>query len=132
MIIQATIAANVAISKATTGPNPALISSVVTVIATIGGVLTPVTANREYSDTLPSMNLVAEVMPDVLLRFGAAKVMSRPGLGSLTPGVTVSVSGGARTVTGGNPNLDPIRAANPEIFAAGAERPARAGGQRAE
>ena len=79
-------------------------------LATIGGVLTPVTANREYSDTLPSMNLVAEVMPDVLLRFGAAKVMSRPGLGSLTPGVTVSVSGGARTVTGGNPNLDPIRA----------------------
>jgi TonB-dependent receptor len=36
--------------------------------------------------------------------------MARPGLGSLTPGVTVSVSGGARTVKGGNPNLDPIRA----------------------
>ena len=29
-------------------------------------------------------------------------------------------------------DLDPIRAANPEIFAAGAERPARAGGQQAE
>lgn len=36
--------------------------------------------------------------------------MSRPGLGSLTPGVTVSVSGGARTVSGGNPTLEPIRA----------------------
>jgi len=79
-------------------------------LATISGVLTPVTAEREYSDTLPSMNLVAEIVPDVLLRFGAAKVMSRPGLGSLTPGVTVSVSGGARTISGGNPNLDPIRA----------------------
>ena len=79
-------------------------------IATIAGVATPLTVEREYSDTLPSMNLVAEVMPDLLVRFAAAKVMSRPGLGSLTPGVTVSVSGGARNITGGNPNLDPIRA----------------------
>ncbi|OIQ64136.1 TonB dependent receptor [mine drainage metagenome] len=36
--------------------------------------------------------------------------MSRPDLGSLTPGATVSVSGAARTVTAGNPNLDPFRA----------------------
>ena len=79
-------------------------------IATASGVPVATTVDREYSDTLPSMNLVAELVPDFLLRFGAAKVMSRPGLGSLTPGVTVSVSGGARTVTGGNPNLDPIRA----------------------
>lgn len=84
-------------------------------IATISGVATPITAEREYSDTLPSMNLVAEVAPDVLVRFGAAKVMSRPGLGSLTPGVTVSVSGGARTIAGGNPNLDPIRATNYDL-----------------
>ncbi|KAF1691265.1 TonB-dependent receptor [Pseudoxanthomonas koreensis] len=66
--------------------------------------------DREYSDTLPSMNLVAEVMPDLLIRFGAAKVMSRPGLFQLSAVPVVSVSGGARTVTGGNPNLDPIRA----------------------
>jgi TonB-dependent receptor len=79
-------------------------------IAVINGVDTPVEAKRDYNDTLPSLNLVAELAPDFLLRFGAAKVMARPGLGSLTPGVTVSVSGGARTVKGGNPNLDPIRA----------------------
>lgn len=73
---------------------------------------TPVTTTvaREYSDTLPSMNLVAEISPDFLVRLGAAKVMSRPGLGNLTPGVTVNVSGSARTVAGGNPLLDPIRA----------------------
>jgi TonB-dependent receptor len=79
-------------------------------IAVINGVNTPVEARREYDDTLPALNLVAALTPDFLLRFGAAKVMARPGLGSLTPGVTVSVSGGARTVKGGNPNLDPIRA----------------------
>ena len=36
--------------------------------------------------------------------------MSRPDLGSLTPGATVSVSGNTRTVTAGNPNLTPFRA----------------------
>lgn len=79
-------------------------------VATASGVPVVSTVSREYSDTLPSMNLVAEVMPDLLIRLGAAKVMTRPGLGSLTPGVTVNVSGGARTVSGGNPALDPIRA----------------------
>ena len=79
-------------------------------IATASGAPVATTVSREYSDTLPSMNLVAEIAPDFLIRLGAAKVMSRPGLGSLTPGVTVNVSGGARTVSGGNPNLDPIRA----------------------
>ncbi|ALN63862.1 tonB-dependent receptor family protein [Lysobacter antibioticus] len=73
---------------------------------------TPVltTVEREYNDTLPSLNLVADITPDFLIRFGAAKVMSRPGLANLTPGVTVSVSGGNRVVAGGNPLLDPFRA----------------------
>ncbi len=78
--------------------------------AKLNGTETRLSAEREYSDTLPSMNLVAQLTPDFLLRFAAAKVMSRPGLGSLTPGVSVSVSGGARTVKGGNPGLNPIRA----------------------
>jgi len=65
------------------------------------------TENRTYNDTLPSFNLVAEVTPDFLIRLGAAKVMSRPGLGSLTPGATVAVAGGARTISSGNPDLEP-------------------------
>ncbi|MFO1495792.1 MAG: TonB-dependent receptor [Lysobacterales bacterium] len=74
-----------------------------------------VTVKRDYDDVLPSLNLVAEVHPDVLIRFGAAKVMARPGLGNLTPGVTVSVSGGNRTVTGGDPLLDPFRATTVDL-----------------
>jgi len=69
-----------------------------------------ITVSRSYSDTLPSFNLVADVTPDFLVRLAAAKVMARPGLGNLTPGVTVNVSGGNRVVTGGNPMLDPFRA----------------------
>jgi iron complex outermembrane recepter protein len=79
-------------------------------IGTVNNTPTVITVDREYSDTLPSLNLVAEITPDFLIRFGAAKVMARPPLGNLTPGVTVSVSGSARTVSAGNPLLDPQRA----------------------
>ena len=37
-------------------------------------------------------------------------MITRPGLGNLTPGGTISVSGNNRTVTSGNPYLDPFRA----------------------
>ncbi|MEO8367232.1 MAG: TonB-dependent receptor [Pseudoxanthomonas sp.] len=84
-------------------------------IAQASGTPTPTTVNREYNDTLPSFNLVAEVAPDFLIRFAAAKVMSRAPLSSLTPGVNVSVSGSARTVSGGNPFLDPVRAKTADL-----------------
>jgi iron complex outermembrane receptor protein len=84
-------------------------------VATASGTPISTTVEREYNDFLPSLNLVAEINPDFLIRFGAAKVMSRPGLGSLTPGVTVNVSGSARTVSGGNPLLDPIRAKTADL-----------------
>lgn len=65
---------------------------------------------RSYDDTLPSLNLALEATDDLLIRFGAARVMTRPGLGSLSPGASVSVSGNNRTVTAGNPLLDPFEA----------------------
>ncbi|PXA91290.1 TonB-dependent receptor [Caulobacter sp. D4A] len=81
----------------------------------VGGSPVGITAGREYDDTLPALNLVVEPAENFLIRFGAAKVMSRPDLGSLTPGSTVSVSGTARSVTAGNPNLDPFRAKTYDI-----------------
>lgn len=68
------------------------------------------TVERSYDDTLPSLNLVFEPMTDLLVRFGAADVMTRPNLGQLNPGAAVTVSGANRTVTAGNPQLDPFRA----------------------
>lgn len=79
-------------------------------VGVVGSTLVPVTVSRDYNDTLPSLNLVAQVTPDFLVRFAAAKVMARPGLGNIGAGVTVSVSGGNRTITAGNPFLDPFRA----------------------
>lgn len=71
---------------------------------------TPGQVVHTYNDTLPSFNLVAELTPDLLLRVAAAEVMTRPNLGFLGIGTTFSVAGGARTVTSGNPKLEPYRA----------------------
>jgi len=67
-------------------------------------------ADRKYSDTLPALNLALNVTDDFVVRFAAAKVMSRPGLGNVTPGGGVNVSGNNRVATLGNPNIDPTRA----------------------
>lgn len=63
---------------------------------------------NSYGDFLPALNLVLEPRDDLLLRFSAAKVMARPSLAALTPGGTISNTG--RSLTIGNPGLDPIRA----------------------
>jgi len=76
----------------------------------VSGSPVAISVDRTYTDTLPAFNLVLEPHDNFLIRFGAAKVMSRPDLGSLTPGATVSVSGATRSVTAGNPNLNPFRA----------------------
>jgi TonB-dependent receptor len=75
--------------------------------ATNGGVA--VTVDQEYSDTLPSGNLAITVAPDMIVRLAAAKVMSRPQLGNLSPGGTISTTGNL-SITVGNPFLQPFRA----------------------
>jgi iron complex outermembrane receptor protein len=67
-----------------------------------------VEASRTYDDWLPAANVVVELKPDLLLRMAAAKVMSRPELGSLTPSSGVDAVGRRGSIN--NPNLDPIRA----------------------
>ena len=76
-------------------------------LATGGGTL--VTVDNKYRDVLPSFNLTANVSKDFLVRLAAAKVMSRPQLGNLTPGGTVATTG-TLSITSGNPLLKPFRA----------------------
>ena len=71
--------------------------------------VTEVSAVHDYSDVLPSLNLSLGLRDDFLVRLAAAKVMSRPQLAFLSPGVAINTSG-LLTITSGNPNLDPIRA----------------------
>lgn len=65
------------------------------------------TATQEYTDHLPAFNINIEPVKDVIVRFGAAKVMSRAALQQLTP--AGSIDPDKRTYSGGNPTLAPIR-----------------------
>ena len=66
------------------------------------------TVNRSYNNFLPSFNLRYELRDDLIARFAAARVMSRPDLNVITP--TTSVNANVRTITSGNPNVDPFLA----------------------
>ena len=75
------------------------------------------TVEREYSDTLPALNVAFNVTDSFIIRAAAAKVMARPngggqatGLGILAPGASVNIAGANKTVTAGNPELNPYRA----------------------
>ena len=81
-----------------------------------GGAPVLLTEVHEYSDVLPSMNLVVEFTPDFLVRFAAAKVMTRPALGQVTPGGTTSLVGNLGVATG-NPFLEPTRAKTYDLAA---------------
>ena len=67
-----------------------------------------VTHSKTYTDVLPSVNLSYNVSQEVVLRFSAAKVMSRPGYGNLSGYRGLNES--QLTGVGGNPDLDPYRA----------------------
>lgn len=72
----------------------------------------------DYSDTLPSLNLAFELTDNDILRFAAAKVMSRPPVGNMVQ-ASGNWSGAVDPNTGlieynvwndGSPYLDPFRA----------------------
>jgi iron complex outermembrane receptor protein len=76
--------------------------------------IAPTTQSHNYSDLLPSANIVLEPSEDFLIRVSAAKTIARPPLGSLNPAPTIGVLGNHR-VTAGNINLAPFRADNADI-----------------
>jgi TonB-dependent receptor len=82
----------------------------------VAGAAQQTTVDRDYDDVLPALNVTAEVTPDFLVRFGAAKVMTRPNLGSVTPGGSLSTVG-VFSVSSGNPYLNPIRATTYDLSA---------------
>ena len=73
-----------------------------------GSEIIPVSANNEYTDTLPSLNMALDVHEDMVVRFSVADVMARPSLGDLSPYGSIDTYNGE--VSFGNPKLDPFRA----------------------
>ncbi|RVU07542.1 TonB-dependent receptor [Novosphingobium umbonatum] len=83
--------------------------------ASQGANINLVDASRSYSRLLPSANLVYDITRALLVRAGAAKTLARAGISSLTPGGSLSVSGGSRTFSSGNPDLRPTESTNLDL-----------------
>lgn len=78
-----------------------------------GGTFVAIKTGNE--DFLPSLNLAYNLRSDLVLRFGASKVLARPELSTLQAGGSFSQSdqastGSRGTITIGNPYLQPFRA----------------------
>ncbi|WP_423141734.1 TonB-dependent receptor [Parablastomonas sp. CN1-191] len=80
--------------------------------ASQGSTINLVTAQRTYDNWLPSGNLVFDVRDNLLVRLAAAKTLARAGISSIAPGGNLSVSGGNRAFSSGNPDLMPTKSTN--------------------
>ncbi|MEM9966183.1 MAG: TonB-dependent receptor, partial [Asticcacaulis sp.] len=70
-----------------------------------------VSVERSYKDSLPSFNLTVEPFSNLFIRVAAAKTMARPTLLQMVPGGgDLDATSATKTVTTGNPYLDPVRA----------------------
>lgn len=68
---------------------------------------------RSYTDTLPSLNVTYYFDPNLLLRFGYSKGITRPGYGDLNPSISVNSAAGTGSI--GNANQNPLRADNYDL-----------------
>jgi iron complex outermembrane receptor protein len=73
------------------------------------GMIAPLSIDHDYTDVLPSANIIFDLSDDVIMRFGAARVMARPEYNRIAPTIT-AFTPLLFTGTGGNPGLDPYRA----------------------
>jgi TonB-dependent receptor len=71
------------------------------------------TVERSYNDVLPSLNVNIFPADNFIIRGAVAKVLTRPTLGSLTPGGSIDQFN--FRITRGNPFLEPYRAWNYDL-----------------
>lgn len=70
-----------------------------------------VSFTSSYDQLLPSLNLQVGIRPDLVMRFDASKVMTRPTLSNLLPSITSQDQGYQReSISRGNPGLAQFKA----------------------
>lgn len=70
--------------------------------------LTPVSAEHDYDEVLPSLNLVFNLSDEAQVRFGLSRALSRPPLIEMRSGYSLNTSSTVNTGSGGNPLLNPF------------------------
>jgi TonB-dependent receptor len=82
-------------------------------IITVSGIV-PVSFNGHYTDILPSLNAKLNLTDELIARFSASRVMTRPTLSDLSPKQSIQTNPGNETIKRGNPDLQPFRASQIE------------------
>lgn len=77
---------------------------------TNGENINPVTVDHDYSEFLPSLNIVFNITDDSQIRLGLARTMSRPPLLEMRTGFSLDKTSQPPTANGGNPKLNPYLA----------------------
>lgn len=75
----------------------------------------PISFSGHYTDVLPSLNARLDLTKDLVGRFSASRVMTRPTLSDLSPAQTILSNPGNEQITRGNPDLEPFRASQFEF-----------------
>lgn len=75
--------------------------------------VTPLTANRSYTNVLPGLHLRYDAGSDWVVRAAANKTVSRPSFGDIAP--RIGLSRGDEEVRIGNPQLDPYESRNIDL-----------------
>lgn len=75
----------------------------------------PISFSGNYTDVLPSLNAKLDLSDDVVARFAASRVMTRPTLSDLSPAQSILSNPGNEQITRGNPDLEPFRASQFEL-----------------
>lgn len=73
----------------------------------LDGSLGSASIDHEYTEVLPSLNLLFNITDDSQIRFGLARTMSRPPLIEMRTGFSIDTTVTPNTASGGNPELDP-------------------------
>ena len=74
----------------------------------LGDGIEPVSLKTRYTDFLPSFNSRMRIAERASLTIGVAKVMTRPEINDLAPGIRINFAD--KTAKSGNPDLEPFRA----------------------
>lgn len=73
----------------------------------VGGELSPVDIDHDYTELLPSLNMLFTLSDEFQIRLGMARTMSRPPLIEMRTGFSIDETVEPNTASGGNPTLNP-------------------------
>jgi iron complex outermembrane receptor protein len=73
----------------------------------------PAQGEKDYTNLLPSINFVADITDDILLRFAAGSTVSRPDYDDMQMASTIAVNMGTAII--GSPDLDPYKSDNYDL-----------------